>query len=450
MGGGGATTSTQTTTQELSPEQRKLIEPVIPIATDILKNPPKQYPGSAIAPQTPAELQAQQMALQAAGKMSPFTQQLPQMISGIMGGQGANVQQAGQQQQQGSADLMSMLSSMFSGTSGAINAGNAQTSQALGTLMSPDILNANSNPAMQSYMEAALRPLNSQFSNVTMPGIAGDAITAGGYGGSRQGIAEGLAAQGLSQASGDTTAKIASEGYGQGLQAMLGGVNAFNTQQGNNLNALGQMFGTGVQGMLGNSQNQIASNTQQQNTLSDMMKSLSASPDILASMTKPAEITSAVGTAQRAEQQAQLSEQVQRFISEQMLPFTLAQDVAGMAFGMPGGTTTSTGTTTGGQGAGGGVGGLLSGGASLLTALPALFGLFSDRRLKENIQEVTTLKDGLKIYRYNFIGKARTRYGLMADEVQKLYPRAVKQGKDGYLRVFYSLVPSWPHTMEYL
>lgn len=437
MGGGEKTV--QTTTQELSPEQRQLLEPVIPIAKDILKPGAVQlYPGSGIAPQTPAELQAQQMALQAAQGQQQITSQIPGQIANIQTGQAGTVNQTGQQAQQGQNQLMQMIASMVGGVSGQMNQGNQQTSGALGTLLDPSILDAGSNPYLQSYMAAALHPLQDQYANTIMPGIAGDAISAGGFGGSRQGIAEGLAAQGLSRASGDTTANIASQGYGQGLQAMLGGVNAANTQQGNNLNALNTMFGQGIAGVNQNTGNNLAASGQQANTLAQMMQGLSATPDILSSLTKPAETVSAVGTQQRAEQQALLSEAVQRYSSEQMLPFTLAQQVAQMAFGMPGGTTTSTGQTTGGSS---GLSTILGG----MSALPALLGLFglSDRRLKENIKHVNTLADGLKVYTYNFIGRKLKQLGLMADEVLAIYPNAVMRGDDGYLRVNYFAVPTW-------
>jgi len=437
MGGGG--TTTQTTTQELSPEQRKLLEPVIPIATDILKPGAVQlYPGSTIANQTPAEQQAQQMALQAAGGMQSVTSQLPGQISNIQNGQAGNVNQVGQQAQAGQSQLMQMIAAMMGGTTGQIQQGNAATQPALSTLMDPNILNADSNPYLQSYMSAALHPLQDQYNTQIMPGIAGDAITAGGFGGSRQGIAEGLASKGLSQASGDVVSKMASEGYGQGLTAMLGGVNAANTQQGNTLNALGTMFGQGISGVNANTANNLTASGQQASTLAQMMQGLSATPDILASMTKPAEVVSAVGSQQRAEEQAKLTEAVQKFSSQQMLPFTLAQQVAQMAFGMPGGTTTSTGTTTGGNQ----TLGQIMGGVSALPALLGLFGL-SDRRLKENLEFVTALPDGLRVYKYNFIGSKIPRVGLMADEVLEHYPDAVMRGDDGYLRVNYLAVPSW-------
>lgn len=437
MGGGG--TTTQTTTQELSPEQRKLLEPVIPIATDILKNPPSLYPGSGIAAQTPAEIQAQQMALQAAGGQQAITGQLPGQIAQVQSGQAGNINQVGGQAQQGQQTMMQMLASMIGGTTGQIAQGNDQTQPALSTLLNPSILDANANPFLQSYMAAALHPLQDQFSNVTMPGIAGDAITAGGFGGSRQGIAEGLAAKGLSQASGDVTSKMASEGYGQGIGAMVSGLGAANTQQGLTLDALNKMFSTGVAGVNSNTQNNLTASNQQSSTLAQMMQGLSLTPDIMKSMTQPAETVSAVGAQQRAEEQAKLSEAVQKYSTKQMLPFTLAQQVAQMAFGMPGGTTTSTGTTTGGGP------GALQIGMGVASALPALLGLFgfSDRRLKKNIQHITTLLDGVKIYSYIFIDTGRKCIGVMADEVQKIYPEAVIRDSEGWLRVNYEALPYW-------
>lgn len=448
MGGGGSH-STQTTTQELSPEQRKLLEPVIPIATDYLKNPPQMYPGSTIAAQTDAERQAQQMMLQAGNSANAWTSGLPQQMSNIQGAQAGNVGQIGQQNQQSQQQLMQTIMAMFgSGAQGQqqlgdmMTSGNAQTGDALSTLLSPDILNAQSNPYLQSYMDAAVRPLNEQHANVVMPGLAGGAVTAGGYGGSRQGIAEGLAAQGLSRSTGDVTAKIGSEGYGQGLQAMLGGLGAANTQQGQNLqaqlgsNQLAQsMFGTGIQGLLGGQQNQLAASGQQQSGLAAMMQGLGMSPDIISSMSKPAEMVSAVGAQQRQEEQAKLTEMVNKYMAEQTIPFTAAQEVAAMAFGMPGGSTTSKGETSGGGP------GALQMGMGAISALPALFTLlgFSDRRLKSDIKWLGVMANGLSLYQYNLLGAQEVGY--MADEVEELYPNAVMRGADGFARVAYAYIP---------
>jgi len=54
---------------------------------------------------------------------------------------------------------------------------------------------------------------------------------------------------------------------------------------------------------------------------------------------------------------------------------------------------------------------------------PNLFG-GSDRRLKTNIEEIGVLKDGQKLYRYT-LANGKWQIGLMADEVEKIYPEAV-------------------------
>jgi hypothetical protein len=59
----------------------------------------------------------------------------------------------------------------------------------------------------------------------------------------------------------------------------------------------------------------------------------------------------------------------------------------------------------------------------LSQTFPNLFG-GSDRRLKTNIEEIGVLKDGQKLYRYT-LANGKWQIGLMADEVEKIYPEAV-------------------------
>lgn len=61
--------------------------------------------------------------------------------------------------------------------------------------------------------------------------------------------------------------------------------------------------------------------------------------------------------------------------------------------------------------------------------------LFSDKRLKDNIEKVGELNDGQNVYRYDF-GNGRTQLGLLAQEVLKKKPDAVGK-RDGYLTVDY-------------
>ena len=81
----------------------------------------------------------------------------------------------------------------------------------------------------------------------------------------------------------------------------------------------------------------------------------------------------------------------------------------------------------------GDLGGALGGAASLITAWP------SDRRIKENIKEVgVDQRTSLTLYEFNYIGDEHKRYrGVMADEVEMLYPDAVVDTDEGYKAVLY-------------
>lgn len=351
MGSGGGQSSTTTTTQELSPEQRALIKPVIPIAENFLKNPPKMFPGSGISGFNPLQRQAQQMTMNAANGMSGMAGRLPGDYSKLMGD--------------------------------------------TGFLTSGDVLKPGSNPALQGSIRAATRPIMEQFREQILPGIQGDAIQSGGFGGTRQGIASGIAGGKATQAAADIASRMASENYQAGLGAMVGGMGQANT-------------------LLGNS-GQIMSNT-----------------------LLPARTMESVGAQRQAMEQARLSEKVQRYVNQQMIPFSAAQDVAAMAFGMPGGTTRSE--STGGQSQSGGM--LQTGIGAAASILPALIGK-SERRYKESIHKVKQLIDGLFVYTYRLIGETQKRIGLMVDEVEELYPCAILIDKRGDKYVNYLNVPTW-------
>ena len=65
--------------------------------------------------------------------------------------------------------------------------------------------------------------------------------------------------------------------------------------------------------------------------------------------------------------------------------------------------------------------------------------MFSDRRLKKNIKQVGTRADGLGVYEFDYIWGGGRQVGLMAQEVQGVYPDAVME-IDGFLAVDYSKV----------
>jgi len=70
---------------------------------------------------------------------------------------------------------------------------------------------------------------------------------------------------------------------------------------------------------------------------------------------------------------------------------------------------------------------------------PGFGNIFSDRRLKRNITKIGTRPDGLGVYEFEYIWGGGRQIGLMAQEVQGVYPDAVGEA-GGYLTVNYSKV----------
>ena len=83
----------------------------------------------------------------------------------------------------------------------------------------------------------------------------------------------------------------------------------------------------------------------------------------------------------------------------------------------------------------GDIGGALGGAASAYSA-------FSDRRIKENVKEVgVDQRTALTLYEFNYIGDTTRRFrGVMADEVELVYPEAVEDTDLGFKAVRYDLL----------
>lgn len=95
----------------------------------------------------------------------------------------------------------------------------------------------------------------------------------------------------------------------------------------------------------------------------------------------------------------------------------------------------SAGLLGGGAGMLGGIGGSL-GGWGLLEEGAALAGMFSDVRLKTDIEKVGKTDSGLGVYTYKYVGDDTTRMGVMAQEVAQVKPEAVGKAA-GFLTVDY-------------
>lgn len=91
----------------------------------------------------------------------------------------------------------------------------AQRAQSF-ALNSPDAAN---NPYVQNMMQSNAFNLNRNLQENLLPSVRGGALAAGGVGGSRQGIAEGLAMRGTQDALANANAQTMMGAYGQGLDA---------------------------------------------------------------------------------------------------------------------------------------------------------------------------------------------------------------------------------------
>lgn len=143
------------------------------------------------------------------------------------------------------------------------------------------------------------------------------------------------------------------------------------------------------------------------------------------------------GELQRLREQDQLDFNYQEFDRELAYPYEninfLANVLNPLTGAYAGGTTAQTNELNdGGSSTLGNVAGIASSAASL----GGLFG-FSDERLKENVQQVGELENGLPVYSYNFKGNPKTEIGLIAQEVEQVKPETVVENEDGLKMVNY-------------
>lgn len=93
-----------------------------------------------------------------------------------------------------------------------------QGNQAFGQALNVD---PSQSPYYQSALQSSFNPFVRNFLQSILPGIRSEAVGVGQAGSSRQGIAQGLASQGLLQQLGDITSNTANNAYNTGIQSRL-------------------------------------------------------------------------------------------------------------------------------------------------------------------------------------------------------------------------------------
>lgn len=248
MGGSSPSTVTQTSKVELSPEQKALFDLGEPYLKQYASTPLQQFSGSGIAQLTPEELQAQQLYKNAAaGNITNLS------------GQAAGTQQM---------------------------------------LLDPNfMLDVASNPYLQAAKQATANQVTQNLTENQLPAIRTGSTQAGGMysgGGSRQGIAEGLAIGRTNQGLASAESQADLQAYQQGQQGLE--------------------------------------------------RAIAANPSVEAQQLLPADVLAATGAQTRAQEQALLDEQIRNFYTAQQLPLLQGKDIINAASGLPGATAVGTAT----------------------------------------------------------------------------------------------------------
>lgn len=168
--GGQPEPQTQSTTYQLSPEQRQLMDLAMPGVTQFAASVPQRYQGTGIAGFDPAQVAGQTQALQSAGVQTDLAR----------GGAGAS---------------------------------NYWTS--------PTALDVNNNPTIQGMLDRNARSVNTALTETALPAIRDSAERSGNFGSSRQGVAEGVATGKAASALADANAKTLSDAYNTNVESQL-------------------------------------------------------------------------------------------------------------------------------------------------------------------------------------------------------------------------------------
>ena len=175
-GGGGTQTTVQKT--ELPQWIQEAGQENLKIANEIAARPYLAYPGAVVAGFSPEQEQAFRMAQGTVGATAPLYGMAGQAIGGV---------------------------SQYAPTD----------------ITAPSFLNANVSQYMNPYTEQVINraseAANRQLQQ-TQNQIAAQAARAGAFGGSRQGIQEGVAAAETARGIGDLTAQLQAQNYGQAVQ----------------------------------------------------------------------------------------------------------------------------------------------------------------------------------------------------------------------------------------
>lgn len=304
--------------------------------------------------------------------------------------------------------------------------GAANPTGSIQQMLTGQVNTSSLNPVVQS----ALRRMGEGFNEQVLPNIRGNAVAAGQYGSSRQGIAEGLASKGLLYSMGDTANSMYNQAYQQAQQNMYG---TANNMAGLGLNNAQGNANRDLSAQTSNASNQLA--TQQFNANLGLQNNQQAMQLAQQQLANRAQGLNILGTGnalqdQNYQQQLGLLDAPNQYnwnnLNRYASIVTPGAGIGGQSSSTAPNNTNPLAGALGGALAGAQLAsmtGLLGTGAG--AGIGAGLALLSDRRFKTDIERVGTLDNGLGVYRYRYKSGGPMQLGVMADEVKAVNPGAV-------------------------
>lgn len=510
MGGGSKSTTQETKVEPWSGAKPHLLDMYENYAKAIENGQPQYYQGSTIAGQSDATKSALQQMLayannpnatnmlnnattatnniiQNGGQNQQANSTISQLMNGLNLGSDPStaglsdlISKSANNNTAGNSVLTQAMNGNNPGLSATQNAmagmaGGNPTSKNLGALANGSMV--GNNPYLSQMVSNQQDAIADKLKNVTLPGLQGQAASAGRSG-------SGAFASLLNNANATAAnemAKVATDMYGNqynnDINTMLTANNQlsnnYNADTTNNLNAasqLGQQYLAGtdqkmnaannltnsnnansalMQSLFGQQSNNYQNNIQNlfnnaglklnaansgsansQNAANTSLNAATGAGQVWQNGVNPANLTAGVGEAQDIRSQDELNAKIQEWDFNQQSPLQQYANFINLLNG--GGYNNSTSVTT--QKTSGGLGGILGGltsGLGLLSKIPGL----CDKRLKENIKYLGDTPTGIKMYSFNYINDNETYIGPMAQEVQETNPELVGTLPDGTLFV---------------
>lgn len=375
--GSGGGTNTVTNNSAPPPEVMAQYQKILDQANGVSGQNLNQYGGSMIAGFTPDQMQGFDTVRGAQGLSAPYLGQAQNMINQSQTPLWNSVQQ-----------------------------------------WSPDNIQQYMNPYQKDVTDATMANINETNAQQNQQ-VVGDAISKGAWGGDRAGIAQAELARQQGLASNQTLAGLNAANYNQANTQ-------FNTQQAAQLGANTTNNWLSSQGAYG----EAALGNQAFNTA-----------------LQGAGAQLSTGQQQQTLAQSALNIPYEQFLQQQSYPYQNLSWLSNISTGIGGGSGgTSSSTQPSPSGLSSGLGAALGIGSSLAglgafggiggTAAGAGWLIASDKRLKTDIDRIGKYKD-YPLYEYRYKGDNVRNVGVMAQDVEKINPGAVRES-GGYKMVDYS------------